>query len=86
MRLFAAFLIVGFALAGALALHRYEFVRNTAPECIQHLPGYGSVYCDSRDVRSQKAWQDPTALVVLFAGVGGGGVLGLSGVVRLRAA
>jgi hypothetical protein len=92
-KLFAAFLVVGVALAGALALHQARLERHhywdmkVEDTCnyVQRLDiengvtkGHPKCYYDSITWHRKAGWQDPVALVVLFAGVGGGAVLGAS--------
>lgn len=97
--LFVAFLMVGAALAGALALHQSRLGRERqwAMRAIDTCSydariniengttrGHPSCYFKSVSVHRKAGWQDPVALLILFAGVGGAVVLSASALQRLR--
>jgi hypothetical protein len=92
-KVFAMFLLVGASLAGALALHRYEFTETHKPDpkcdfassrgdtglnAFLRAEKNKGLDCKKWTKRHQSVWQDPAALIILFTGVGGGVVLGAS--------
>jgi hypothetical protein len=76
-KLFAAFLVVGVSLAGALALHAH------VTRCNQDKPR-GCFFRPYDGFYRRAAWQDPLAIVLVFSGVGSGVAIAVSALRRPR--